>query len=313
LWVSESGNLVKSFGGETPFSLTKKQYEATRKAISADTLKQLLGLDSSSRSRANILRSVPSTNGVSITALDVPVTEEVGLPVWLFRSGPPSRSKAVILILDSRGRNSIWKEGGLCVELAARGFTVAAADVRGIGDLAPQFSAGAPGYARSHQEIENYAWSSLMLGKPLAGQRVTDILSLTFALRQITGFSSIAIAASGELTVPALFAGALEHSIGGLYLMGGLSLFADILETENYRHSFANFVPGLLKHTDLPEIVGMLAPRRVVLAGPVGGDGQPLLRAAAEQAYRLPIESKHVAITEDRAWDVSAVAAFLSN
>ena len=56
--------------------------------------------------------------------------------------------------------------------LAARGFTVCAADVRGIGDLAPAFSAGAPSYARSHQDDESYAWSSLILGRPLVGQRV---------------------------------------------------------------------------------------------------------------------------------------------
>jgi len=152
-----------------------------------------------------------------------------------------------------------------------------------------------------------------MLGKPLAGQRVTDILSLTAALKQITGLPTVAIAASGELTIPVLFAATLEHSIAGLYLMGGLSSFADILETENYRHSFANFVPAILKHTDIPQIVAMLAPRRVMLAGTVGGDGKPLLRAAAEQVYWSSLESRHLSITEDQTWDVSNVAAFISN
>ena len=312
LWVSESGNLVKSFGGETPFSLTKKLRGPLPEGSPNASLKQLLCLEPASPVPAKILRTVPSARRVSIAALDVPSAENVGLPAWLFRNEQPSKNKPPILILDSRGRNSLWHEGGLGPTLAAEGFVVCAADVRGIGDLAPQYSAGAPGYAHFHQESESYAWSSLMLGRPLAGQRVTDILTLVRALRQITGAPHIALAASHELTVPALLAASLDLSIGGLYLTGGLSSFASILEAENYRHPFANFVPGILKHTDLPEIAAALAPRRIVLAGPVGGDGVALTDEAAKQVYRSSIQSGHLTVSENSAWDAPALAAFVS-
>jgi hypothetical protein len=84
------------------------------------------------------------------------------------------------------------------------------------------------------------------------------------------------VAARGVLTVPALFAAALEPAIDGLYLAGGLISFRSIVETEVYKYPFGNFVPNLLAHTDLPELTAGLAPRRVTLAGAVDGAGNRL-------------------------------------
>ena len=271
LRVSASGNLVKSLGGETPFSLLQKQQHLPPKAGSNAKLDQLLRLEQPAPARATILKKVPSLAGVSIEAVDVSSVAQVGLPAWLFRKAGAASDAPPILVLDAHGRNSTWHEGGLCHALAVKGFTVFAADVRGIGDLAPQFSPGSPAYARPHQESENYAWASLMLGRPLVGQRVTDILALTRSLLQLAKQSNIAVAASGEITVPAIFAAAMDQSKKALYLAGGLCSFAAIVQTENYHHPFANFVPGILEHTDLPDILAELKPTRVVIArSPVG-------------------------------------------
>ena len=93
---------------------------------------------------------------------------------------------------------------------------VCAADIRGVGALLPEFSPGHTGYAASHRQEENYAWGSLILGKPLVGQRVTDILAIGSRSAQdiqATAGSPIRIAAAGRLTVPALFAAALDPGI----------------------------------------------------------------------------------------------------
>jgi dienelactone hydrolase len=309
LWVTESGSLVKSLGGETPFTLTKKQFASLPTVTSAPAMNQLLRLEQPLRTRPTILRKVPSLHGVSIQALDVPVVRNVGIPAWLFRSERTAKDAPAVIVLDPKGRNSAWREGELCQALAAQGFSVCAVDVRGIGDLAPEFSSGSPAYARSHQDSENYAWSSLILGRPLAGQRVTDILALIHAVRQLES-RPVVVAALGEMTVPALFAAALEPSIDALYLAGGLSCFASIVQTENYRHSFANFVPGILAHTDLPEIAARLAPRRVMVAGPVDGGGEPLNMEAARNVYKSSLDGGHLNVSESPDWNVAALARF---
>lgn len=309
LWVCESGNLIKSFGGETPFTLTKARYQSLSKGATAVSLDHLLRLEQPLPSRPASLRKVPSLHGVSIEALDIPGVANVGLPAWLFRGQRVAKETPAILILDPHGRNSAWHEGELCQTLAGQGFVVCAADVRGIGDLAPQFSPGAPGYAHFHQNGGNYAWASLMLGRPMAGQRATDILALVRSLRQI-GQRDVVVAALGELTVPAIFAASLDPSLGALYLAGGLSSFASIVQTEDYRHPFANFVPGLLEHTDLPEILLQLAPRRVAIAGPVGGNGEPLNLEAARAVYQSSLAGGHLSVMEDPQWSAAALARF---
>jgi dienelactone hydrolase len=309
LWVTESGSLIKSLGGETPFTLTKKRFASLSRVGSAASIDRLLRLEQPLRVQPSILSKVPSLHRISVEALDVAVVRNVGIPAWLFRSEQSAKDAPAMLLLDPKGRNSTWREGELCQQLAVEGIAVCAGDVRGSGDLAPQFSSGAPSYARAHQISEDYAWSSLILGRPLAGQRVTDILALVHALQQL-GARRVIVAARGEMTVPALFAAALEPSIEALYLAGGLSSFASIVETEKYYHPFASFVPGILKHTDLPELAARLAPRRVKIAGAVDGGGQSLSMDAARHVYKSSLDSGHLSINESLDWDVRSLARF---
>ena len=110
-----------------------------------------------------------------------------------------------------------------------------------------------------------------ILGKPLAGQRVTDILSIVRGLRSRAELARrrVLLAARGVLTVPALFAAALEPAIDGLYLADGLISFRSIVETEVYKYPFGNFVPNLLAHTDLPELTASAG----AAASDAGGSG----------------------------------------
>jgi hypothetical protein len=117
--------------------------------------------------------------------------------------------------------------------------------------LCPEFGRGAAGYERSHQSEENYAWASIILGRPLLGQRVTDILAVLQALSNYPALAGrkLRVAAQGKMTVPAVFAAALAPRVDSLYLAGGLISYRSLVDTEDYSHSFANFVPKLLEHT----------------------------------------------------------------
>jgi hypothetical protein len=160
-------------------------------------------------------------------------------------------------------------------------------DVRGIGDMIPEVGRGAPRYTIPHADEEHWAWASLMLGKPLAGQRAADLARAAAALRTHPAAKGrrIVLCASGKMTVPALFAAALEPEINALYLSAGLVSFRSVVETEEYRHPFANFVPDLLLHTDLPQIAQRLSPRKVTLAGTVDGSGKRMGVESVRSAY----------------------------
>ena len=174
-------------------------------------------------------------------------------------------------------------------------------------------SPGAPGYARSHATEEDYAWASLILGRPLLGQRVTDIQALTQALRAGLGLDGreIAIAALGKMAVPALFAASLVPEVGRLYLAGGLLSYRNILETEQHGQTFADFV-RILAHTDLPEVVAQLAPRRVVIAGPVDARGVSHSITDVRKIYAAALQRGHLDLLEEADWSPAALIRFCS-
>jgi len=213
--------------------------------------------------------------------------------------------KSVVVLLEPAGRVS-WHENEICDRMASEGHAVCAPDLRGFGDLTPEYGRHAARNAREHANDEMWAWSSLVLGKPLAGQRVTDLLAVVQGLRsrQDLNGGRLILAARGTPSVPALFTAALEPAVNGLYLAGGLVSFQSIVETEDYRHPFGNFVPNLLLHTDLPELAASMAPRRVVLAGAVDGAGRKLAPEAVRQQYG---DAAHISVLSDAVWDLASI------
>lgn len=302
LFVSASGNVVHSLRGETPFSLNAKRAVERTPA----KLESLLGVEPEpSNARATILRRAVS-RGLDVEALEIPSASKVWLPAWLFLPRKPRAEAPVLLVIEPSGRNVNWHEDELYWSLASEGIPVCVPDVRGVGDLTPEFSRGAARYARSHNSEEHYAWASLMLGKPLVGQRVTDILSVAKALRAHPALAGrpLTLAARARMTVPALFSAALDANIGRVYLNGGLASFRGIVDTEGYDHAFANFVPRLLLHTDLPAVAAALAPRRLVLAGTLNGAGKPMNPA---EARRLYAQAPNVEVRPAEAWSLETL------
>ena len=303
LWVAESGNVVRSFGSETPFTLNR----ARTYTPAPMPLDRLLRVDRPAAGIAPaVLRRVPS-RGVRIEAIEVPSSGPVYLPAWMFLAvAAADRAKPVLLLLDPAGRNVRWHEGELHQNLARRGYPVCAADVRLTGDLMPEYGRGAARQARSHNSEEDYSWASMILGKPLLGQHVTDILALAAALRAHPALAGrpLRVAASGRLTVPALAATALDPRIDSLYLAGGLVSFRNVVETEQYSVPFGGFSPNLLLHTDLPAMGAAVAPRRLVLAGTVNAAGGRMDPAEVRRLY----PGTHVTVESTASWDEAALA-----
>jgi dienelactone hydrolase len=301
LWVSEGGN-VKSLGGATPFRANR----ARPAAKSPMPLDRLLRLERPpADARLTVQRRVPS-RGIWIEAVEVPSAAEVWLPAWLYRPRTDDGGKPLVIALDPAGHNTRWHEGEMYQNLALKGYTVLVTDVRGTGDLLPEYPRGAYGHARSHVDEENYSWGSLILGRPLVGQRVADILAWVGALGRHTPVAGkkLVLAASSRLTLPALFAAALEPRITQVYLSGGLISYRSIVETEEYNTPFAGFVPGILLHTDLPEIAASIAPRRLCLAGTVDAAGE---RVPPDQV-RTIYSGAHVEVRPRPQWDVDSLS-----
>ncbi|HWQ56886.1 MAG TPA: acetylxylan esterase [Bryobacteraceae bacterium] len=293
LFVSEGGSVVRAFKGETPFTLTKKRIIARQPAA----LDRLIGAERPAGQLGAATLATTHFRRVTIETIEIPSALQVWLPGWIYRP-KAGGSKPLVVMLDPAGRAG-WQEEGLYDTLASEGYAVCALDVRGIGHLGPEYPRGNPRHSGTHNTEQHYAWASLILGKPLVGQRVTDILAAVHALRARPDLASrrLVLAARGILTVPAQMAAALDSRIEMLYLAGGLVSYRNVIETEEYvggnyagvapsrNDLFGGFVPNLLLHTDLPEINASLAPRRVILAGTTDAAGKTMDPAAVRRIH----------------------------
>jgi pimeloyl-ACP methyl ester carboxylesterase len=300
LWATESGSVVESLKSATPFSINRSR-KAARGPVALQSLLKVTVPPALAPAKS--IGRVQSRH-VMVDVLEVPSAPAVWLPAYLLKPERSAPGRPVYLVLDEADCSRLWFSPEVDQILPQDGPIICAADVRGIGALVPAYSTGAADYAGWHQHEENYAWASVILGKPLVGQRVTDILAIAAALRRYPGTAGrpIHIAAQGKLTVPAVFAAALDPEIKSLYLAGGLVSFQNLVETEIYQHPFANFVPDLLNHTDLPEITASLGPRQVTLAGTVDATGSPMQLDAVRSIYQSANKLGNLKVVEGKAW-----------
>lgn len=306
LWVTPEGSVVRHFGSETPFTLTRRRAASIVTPEKPPDLAVLLGIDLPAPDLAAKSLGRAASARADVEAVEVSSAAEVWLPAWLFHPRTSDLSKPVLLVLEPSGRVTSWREDEYCQALAAEGFLVCLPDLRGLGDLRPEFPRFAPQHARTHQSEDAYAWASLMLGRPLLGQRVTDILALAQALRNHAAARGrrLVLAARDTLTPPALLAAAVDRRIDTVYLSGGLVSYRSLVETENYRHPLANIVPRLLEKTDLPQLARAIAPRRVILAGAVGAAGETM---SEESVRRLYQEAPNVEVRPHAAWGAAVL------
>jgi hypothetical protein len=241
-----------------------------------------------------------------VETFEVESAPGVFLPGFLFVPRPDAPKRPLLLMLEPGGRTRHWREGDLYQQLAALGFLVCAFDVRGIGDLAPEVGRGNAGYTTPHATEEAYAWASLILGRPLLGQRVEDILAMAHAVQDWRGAGrDLVLAANGPMTVPALCAAALDPVLTTTYLVRGLVSWSSLLEGDAYTEPFSNFLPGVLTKTDLPFVARLASPGKIVLAGAVDARNLPVPIGSVRALYGDGVE-----VRGNATWDVKTFSAF---
>jgi cephalosporin-C deacetylase-like acetyl esterase len=262
LWVGSSGNVVRDFGSTTP----QRMAEARARKVQprGGDLRRLLRI-SQQQPRPVARVSTAHFGDVSVHATEIESEAGVFLPGWFYVPGPGAPKRDLLITLEPQGRNARWREDDLYHRLALAGFAVCALDVRGIGDLSPEVGRGNPYYTRSHSVEDAWAWASLILGRPLLGQRVLDVLAGVSAMRVAPESQGrrITLAARDKMTVPALCAAALDSRVDRVLAAGGLKSWRSLTQSEDYKEPFANFLPGVLSVTDLPAIRESLGPRLV--------------------------------------------------
>jgi cephalosporin-C deacetylase-like acetyl esterase len=295
LFVTPTGFVTTSFGGETALSLTRQMAEAIRtppagtvddartRIRMAFSIEMPRGEPLASRVLATIRKPGYRAEQVEFTS-----DREIRTPGWVLTPDGAGSSTPTVLYIGEAAAWSAVAEDGFADRLCTQGgCRVAAIDVRGRGDCAMAYPPRGRLYFPERITNEAYlTWFTMMLGKPLLGGQVYDTLrALDYLGSRSDVGGGVILVGDGPHGVIALFAAALDDRFRSVALRRTVTDYRSLALAERYTQPFGIYAYGLLRNFDLPEVAGIVGPRPVLLldaATPLGEPAGP----SAEDLYK---------------------------
>jgi len=287
LTVTPTGQVATSKGGKMIFDLDKTESEKLIKNLEQSRKNMVSHLKKVKIEAKQISGyMIPSTdkdgpfiNGryqrsgytVQLDAI-AGESEEYAIPILLFKPDDNLKHPAIIY-LHSKGKVTDAEPGGEIEKLVKNGYIVAAADVLGVGEIKNTATRG---------DAEGY--TAVLIGRSMVGIQAGDIVRVVNYLKRQSNVDPLKIGAIAynEMCLPLVHAAAFDISINNIALIGSLISYQSIAMNKfhkigitkrpnsDYWHpvevDFSWGIASVLTAYDLPDLIGSIVPRRVVLA-----------------------------------------------
>jgi cephalosporin-C deacetylase-like acetyl esterase len=298
LFVTPTGFVTTSFGGETALSLTRQMADEipTPSSLSADDvrsrIRSVLGIEESRGAAlaARVLATIRKP-GYRAEQFEFTSDQEIRTPGWLLTPDNAGPSTPTLLYVGDAAAWSSVAEDAFAERLCAKGgCRVAVIDVRGRGDCAIGYPPRGRFYFPDRITDEAYlAWFTLMLGRPLLGGQIYDTLrALDYLRSRPDAGAPVSLVGDGPHGVIALYAAALDARVRGVALRQTVTDYRSLAVAERYTQPFGIYAYGILREFDLPDVARAVGPRPVLLLNPVTPRGEPTGAAAVDLYKRVP-------------------------
>jgi hypothetical protein len=200
-------------------------------------------------------------------------SDQYAIPILLFKPDDNLKHPAIIY-LHSKGKVTDAAPGGEIEKLVKKGYIVAAADVLGVGETKNTASRG---------DAEGY--TAVLIGRSMVGIQAGDIVRVVNYLKRQSNVDPMKIGAIAynEMCLALVHAAAFESSIINISLIGSLISYRSVAmnrfhkigitkraQSPDHWHpvevDFSWGIASVLTAYDLPDLIGSIAPRKVVLA-----------------------------------------------
>jgi cephalosporin-C deacetylase-like acetyl esterase len=190
----------------------------------------------------------------------------------------PSAPLAILIDLEGAEKAA---SGPLAAEIRRVGWGLATLDLRATGKLA--WPSDKVNRAPDHNTAEWGLW----IGRPMLGQWVLDVRRLLDALERADGAKpgEVVLIGDGPGGLVALAAAAVDPRIARVAAVGTLASY--LSDGPYVGQRLGVMAPGIVRDVgDVAHLASLAAPRRVVIAGGVAGDGRPIAAEQLRWSYR---------------------------
>ena len=319
LQCTPTGQVITSLGGKQVYDFNRE--EAERLTASLEARRRDPGYQSGLASKTVARLALPSglpqpgarklaetaAAGLTIEKLLLESEPGIAVPTRLVYPGHNDRLPAVIYLRERAGDQD---DPELFAALARQGRMVAVADVRGFGETkSPRNVADVFTYFDPASGMDaDFTYAAFFLGRPLLGMRVWDALSVFQYLRSRPDVDQarIFVVGRGWAGLAALFAGAADGRIAGAAVEGIPASYAEIVRSAVYTQPVSVMLPGALLDFDLPDVMGYLAGRPLLVMDLQDSTTRKMPLAEAELAVK-PARDAFAGAKAEGAFEVEVV------
>jgi dienelactone hydrolase len=287
LQCTETGQVLSSLHGVSVFNLNAEradQHDRTRaerfngrsqEELRAEVRRRLALPDSDQPVIVQHITTI-HRDGYTIDCRAYETEPGVKIPVLLFRALDVNDETPLVVYVGAD--RALAAPGGPFERRVKGGESVALIEPRGMGEGSPVGPPGAFG-----PDVRE-AFLGLHINRPLLGQRVFDVLQ---ALRGLDRNGKapdhlIGVGSGGPIV---LHVAALEPGIGAVTMESSIPSWSLAAGRSSPKGDLAGTVPGVLAGYDLPDLSASLAPRRLIIRGPVDPAGKAVSQDDLEHAY----------------------------
>ncbi len=302
LQKTPTGQLATSLKGETVFSLNRSEagkyideLEESRKELGAHLQKipaqarHLSGYKKPSLFDNPVFTGRIQKEGYVVEKYFVKGEGDYVLPYLLFI--PEKKNGNAVIYLHPEGKAGMVKEEDEMAFLLHNGFTLLAPDLPGTGELG---GGALKGDAYIDNVSYNLWYTAMLIGRSIVGVQASDVVKLSYLLRQSHGVTDVYGVAREEMSPLLLHAAAFDSVISRVALINPYSSYRSFVENRFYTPRFVySLVPGALTGYDLPDLAASLAPTKLLITGMTDANSQADDEALSKDlkivkdAYRL--------------------------
>ena len=288
LKVTSTGQILTSLGGDMIFDVNKKEtdkliedLEKSRSDIDKHLsevqvrAKEISGFITPGVTKGGaFINGRYQRNGYSVGKYAIAGEGDYAIPILLFVPNDKIEKHPALVYLHPGGKVTDAKPGGEIEKLVRKGYIVAAADIIGVGETKNSASRG-----------HTSGYLAVSIGRSVPGIQAGDIIRVVDYLKSCSDVDQEKIGAIGinEMCIPLIHAAAFDLSINSITLIGspvsyrsiasdrifkiGVVKYEKEVKGHPYEVDFSWGVAGVLKAYDLPDLIGCMVPRKVLLTG----------------------------------------------